>query len=185
MNTDRVQTSKFLSLVLRHKPEEAGVTLDRSGWCEVDALLDGLASRGFAISREDLKQIVVENDKKRFQFSDDEEYIRASQGHSVCVDLNYQPQVPPVILYHGTAIRFLDAIAQQGIVKGARQYVHLSNTVDVARKVGQRHGRPVVIPVAALEMHKAGDLFYLTPNNVWLVERVPREFLRFGETLTF
>jgi putative RNA 2'-phosphotransferase len=184
VNTDRVQTSKFLSLVLRHKPEEAAVTLDRAGWCHVDALLDGLASRGFALSREALKQIVVENDKKRFQFSDDEEYIRASQGHSVCVDLNYQPQVPPVILYHGTATRFLDAIRQQGIVKGARQHVHLSSTLVVARKVGQRHGRPAVIPVAALDMHKAGKVFYFTPNGVWLVEHVPQEFLRFEE-ITF
>jgi len=181
MESDLVHTSKFLSLVLRHKPEAAGVVLDCAGWCTVTNLLKGCARYGHALSRADLEKVVAENDKKRFEFSKDGQRIRASQGHSVEVDLKYDPTVPPDILYHGTATRFLDSIKSKGLVKGSRQHVHLSMSTSTAWKVGERHGKPVVIPVDAGEMHKAGIQFYLTPNSVWLVDAVPPQYLRFSE----
>jgi putative RNA 2'-phosphotransferase len=181
MNKDQVRTSRFLSLILRHKPEEAGLTLDDSGWCSVDDLLRGCATGGYRISREELYTIVAENDKKRFEFSDDGKRIRASQGHSIEVDLQYTPKQPPAALYHGTAMRFLDSIKKLGLIKGSRQQVHLSADLDTAFKVGERHGKPVVIPVDAREMHTSGIPFYLTPNGVWLVDEVPPQFLRFND----
>jgi putative RNA 2'-phosphotransferase len=179
MDKEQVRTSRFLSLILRHKPEEAGLTLDHSGWCSVDDLLRRCAVRGHRISREDLDAIVTENDKKRFQFSEDGKRIRASQGHSIEVDLQYTPKQPPETLYHGTATRFLDPIKKLGLIKGSRRHVHLSAQLETAFKVGERHGKSVVIPVRAGQMHTAGVPFYLTPNEVWLVDAVPPEYLSF------
>ena len=179
MNPTQVRTSRFLSLVLRHKPEEAGLTLDGEGWCSVTDLLKGCASHGHKISREELDEVVAENDKKRFQFSDDGKRIRASQGHSIEVDLKYEPAKPPELLYHGTATRFLDSIKKQGLIKGSRQHVHLSDNILTAKHVGERHGKPAIIPVEAGKMHEAGILFYHTPNEVWLVDSVPPKYLRF------
>jgi len=181
MENDQVRTSRFISLVLRHKPEEAGLTLDESGWCNVRDLLSACVSRGHRISRQELDRIVDENDKKRFEFSTGGSRIRAVQGHSVGVNLGYEPQTPPDTLYHGTATRFLDAIKSKGLIKGSRQHVHLSTLVDAAFKVGARHGKPVVILVDAGEMHRSGTPFYLTPNGVWLVDSVPAEYLRFDD----
>ena len=177
MNPTQVRTSRFLSLVLRHKPEEAGLTLDGEGWCSVTDLLKGCASHGHKISREELDEVVAENDKKRFQFSDDGKRIRASQGHSIEVDLKYEPTLPPEYLFHGTATRFLDSIKQQGLIKGSRQHVHLSANLQTAFKVGERHGKPVVLTVLAGDMHRNGIPFYFTPNGVWLVDAVPPEYL--------
>lgn len=184
MEKAQIRASKFLSLVLRHKPEEAGLSLDQAGWCSVDELLKGCASHGHTISRSELDIIVAENDKKRFEFSEDRRQIRARQGHSIDVDLKYEPKIPPDILYHGTATRFLDSIKQQGLVRGARQHVHLSFLVQTALKVGERHGKPVVIPVKAREMQQAGFVFYFTANEVWLVDSVPPRFLKLDELIS-
>lgn len=181
MDTAQVRASRFLSLILRHKPEVAGLELDESGWCGVEALLKGCASRGHRISREELDAIVAENDKKRFEFSNDGKRIRARQGHSIEIDLKYEPKSPPEILYHGTATRFLDPIQKMGLIKGSRQHVHLSILSGTALEVGERHGKPVAIPVRAGEMHRAGILFYLTPNEVWLVDSVPPHYLCFRD----
>lgn len=175
-----IRASKFISLVLRHKPETAGLTLSESGWCSVTDLLKGCNSQGVLISREALEQIVSDNDKKRFQFSEDGRQIRAVQGHSVDVDLKYEPSLPPPVLYHGTATRFLDSIKKQGLVKGSRQHVHLSSDTDTARKVGQRHGIPLIIPVDTPAMHTDGIEFYHAPNGVWLVDSVPLRYLQFN-----
>jgi len=183
MDRAQVQASRFLSLVLRHKPEAAGVILDGAGWCEVRSLLKGCASHGHSISSDELDVIVAENDKKRFEFSEDRRRIRARQGHSIDVDLKYEPQTPPEILYHGTATRFLASIRGSGLIRGSRQYVHLSATAETAFKVGGRHGNPVVIPVRAGGMHRAGILFYLTANEVWLVNAVPSQYLHFDGLL--
>jgi putative RNA 2'-phosphotransferase len=185
MDKDQVRTSRFLSLVLRHKPEVAGLTLDESGWCSVNDLLRGCTASEHKVSREELDYIVAENDKKRFQFSDDGAQIRASQGHSIKVDLKYTPQMPPMTLYHGTATRFLDSIKKLGLIKGTRQHVHLSTDQDTALKVGERHGTPVVIPIKAREMQLAGMLFYLTPNGVWLVDAVPPRYLGLDDLIFF
>lgn len=172
--------SKFLSLVLRHEPEAAHITLDSAGWVEIDVLLAGCAKAGRAISRDDLEHVVVTNAKKRFEFSTDGMRIRASQGHSVEVELEYAPCLPPPVLYHGTATRFLDSIRAQGLLKMQRHHVHLSAEIKVTMDVGARHGKPVLLTILAGEMHAAGHVFYRSTNGVWLVEHVPTHFIRFS-----
>jgi putative RNA 2'-phosphotransferase len=175
--------SKFLSLVLRHEPSAAHVTLDSAGWVEVESLLAGCAMAGKAISRNDLEHVVVTNVKKRFEFSADRTRIRASQGHSVEVELEYAPSILPPILYHGTATRFLDSIRDQGLLKMQRHHVHLSAETKVTLEVGARHGKPVLLIILAGEMHDAGHVFYRSTNGVWLVDHVPPQCLLFPELL--
>jgi putative RNA 2'-phosphotransferase len=179
MSPDLVRVSKFLSLVLRHKPEEIGLTLDGQGWADVDQLIRLANERGQPLTRSLLDRVVAENDKKRFAFSEDGVRIRASQGHSVGVDLALPPSTPPELLYHGTATRSVDSIRSQGLRAGNRQHVHLSADVATATRVGQRHGRPVVLTVRAGAMHAAGHTFFLSANGVWLTEHVPAEYLEF------
>ncbi len=179
MSDPKIRLSKFLSLVLRHEPQRAGLTLDAAGWVDVDALLSGCSAAGVTLTREELESIVAHSDKKRFAFSPDRKRIRASQGHSVEVDLAYQPAVPPTVLYHGTADRFIASIKAQGLIKGQRHHVHLSVLRNTAVEVGRRHGRPVVITIAAAAMHAAGHVFFLSANGVWLTEAVPAEYLAF------
>jgi len=178
----RIKTSKFLSLVLRHEPECIGLTLDPAGWVEVNALLAALRQYGRGITRSELEEIVATNEKKRFAFSESGTRIRASQGHSVEVELGYTPQVPPAELFHGTATRFIGAICAEGLRRGSRQHVHLSAELDTAVKVGTRHGKPAVFVVHAAAMHAAGHAFFLSENGVWLAEAVPAEFLELRES---
>jgi putative RNA 2'-phosphotransferase len=175
----KIRTSKFLSLVLRHEPEKIGLTLDAAGWVEVEQLLAGLRAHGKGISRAELEEVVATNEKKRFAFSEDGTRIRANQGHSVEVSLGYTPQTPPDQLYHGTATRFLGSIGADGLRKGERHHVHLSADTETATKVGQRHGRPAILIVNAGAMHAAGHAFFISENGVWLVEHVPVEFIEF------
>jgi putative RNA 2'-phosphotransferase len=177
MDKELTQISKLLSLVLRHKPEEIGLTLDEGGWALVDELLTKAARAGRSISRQQLEAVVAQNNKQRFRFSDDGARIRANQGHSIAVELGLEPQAPPAILYHGTATRFLDSIRQQGLIKGKRQHVHLSADVATAQLVGQRHGSPIVLTVDAAAMATAGYPFYRAENGVWLTDQVPVTFL--------
>ncbi|WP_395743198.1 RNA 2'-phosphotransferase [Prosthecobacter sp.] len=180
MNPEQTtRTSKFLSLVLRHQPETAHITLDTAGWVSVEDLLTGCAKARRTMSRADLDHIVATNAKKRFEFSPDGTRIRASQGHSVEVDLNYEPKPPPAILYHGTATRFLENIRTQGLLKMQRHHVHLAAETKMTMEVGGRHGKPVLLTILATKMHKAGHSFYLSTNNVWLVDHVPPQFIRF------
>ena len=172
--------SKFLSLVLRHEPQAAGLSLDKAGWVGVAELLAGCARVGVAISQEELREIVGTSDKQRFALSDDGLRIRANQGHSVEVELGYEPAAPPEVLYHGTADRFADSIRAQGLVKGNRHHVHLSERIDTASAVGQRHGKLLLLHVRSGDMHRAGISFYKTPNGVWLTDSVPTEFLVFS-----
>ncbi|OAI57358.1 RNA 2'-phosphotransferase [Verrucomicrobiaceae bacterium SCGC AG-212-N21] len=175
------KTSRFLSLVLRHQPDAAGVTLDEAGWVNVEVLLAGCARAGRPITREELEHIVETNAKKRFEFDADGRSIRASQGHSVEVDLQYESQTPPQVLYHGTASRFLDAIRAQGLVKMQRHHVHLSADPAATTEVGARRGRPVLLTIRAGDMQRAGFDFYRSTNGVWLVESVPAEFINFSD----
>lgn len=172
-------TSRFLSLVLRHEPQRVGLKLDSAGWVAVDELLRAVNSHGTTLTLEQLQHIVVTSDKKRFAFSEDGQRIRASQGHSVEVDLQYEPQIPPELLYHGTPERFVESIRATGLNKGQRHHVHLSADVATATKVGERRGPPVVLKVRAGEMHRAGHIFFLSTNGVWLVEHVPTQFIDF------
>ena len=175
-----VRTSKFLSLVLRHDPGKVGLTLDPAGWVEVDALIAAAARGGVEIDRETLARVVAENDKQRFALSPDGRRIRASQGHSVEVDLGLEPRTPPERLYHGTASRFVDSIRASGLHAARRTHVHLSADEETARRVGARHGHPVVLPVAAGRMHRDGRLFFRSENGVWLTDAVPVEYIEFG-----
>ncbi len=173
-----VKLGKFLSLVLRHNPDAAGITLDAHGWADVRELLDGVRRSGRQIDMETLERIVRENNKQRYSFNADHTKIRANQGHSVPVDIELTEVNPPQYLYHGTAARFLKAIQREGIKKMTRQYVHLSGDFHTAMEVGRRHGSPLVITVDAEAMAHDGEIFYLSKNGVWLCEYVaPRYFL--------
>ena len=174
---DIVTISKFLSLILRHNPSKIGLTLDSQGWVSIHDLLEKANAHGKQISRQLLDRVVAENDKKRFAISDDGHRIRASQGHSVEIDLALSPQVPPEFLFHGTASRFVDSILQTGLNSGNRQHVHLSIDQATALKVGQRHGKPVVLVVRAGEMARSDFKFFLSDNGVWLTDSVPPAFI--------
>jgi putative RNA 2'-phosphotransferase len=177
MSEHHKRTSKFLSLVLRHEPQRIGVRLDEAGWVAVDALLEGCRRAGTPMSRVDLEEIVRTSDKQRFALSEDGTRIRANQGHSVEVELGYEPATPPEVLYHGTAEKYLASILREGLQKQARHHVHLSERVDQAAAVGRRHGELVVLQVSAGSMHRAGQEFFRTPNGVWLTDQVTPEFL--------
>ena len=167
--------SRFLSLILRHKPETIGLELDPNGWIDIDTLLSALNAAGKSVTREDLARVVENNDKQRFIIQDGR--IRANQGHSVSVDLGLTETAPPQTLYHGTATRFLDRIRAEGLKKMNRQHVHLSPDKVAASKVGVRHGKLVVLKVAAEQMHSDGFAFYRSANGVWLVDSVPASYL--------
>ncbi len=179
MNRQHVQISKFLSYVLRHRPESVGLELDENGWVDVDELLEAARRNGRTISRVELERVVADNDKQRFSLDAQTNRIRARQGHSVEVDLNLQPVQPPELLYHGTVGRFLDAIREQGLLPGDRRQVHLSVDEPTARRVGERRGRPVILVVESGRMHSDGRSFYLSENGVWLTDFAPPEYLRF------
>ena len=172
-----VRLSKRLSFVLRHRPDSIGITLDAAGWVEVDTLLRALADHGPPVSRAELERAVVTNDKQRFAFDETGRRIRASQGHSVPVELGYVPADPPPRLYHGTPRRNVAPILRQGLRRGRRHHVHLSTDVDTARRVGTRRGPSAVLVVDAAALSAGGASFYRTPNGVWLVEHVPAEHL--------
>jgi len=174
---EKPNISKFLSLVLRHKPETIGLTLDKNGWADTSDLLEKLNTRGFEISFARLEQIVATNDKKRFAFNIDQSRIRANQGHSIHVELGLPKSEPPPNLYHGTSEKSGKSILLQGLVKSKRQFVHLSNDVETALSVGRRHGRAVVFTVAAGLMSNEGFTFYLSANHVWLTDHVPPRHL--------
>jgi putative RNA 2'-phosphotransferase len=176
---ERTRASKFLSLVLRHEPGKIGLNLDAAGWVDVDALLTACRRNGVAIDRAGLEEVVATNDKKRFALSEDGRRIRASQGHSIEVSLGYKAQLPPARLFHGTATRFGPSIREQGLLKMERHHVHLSATEETARKVGGRHGKPLVLVVDSEAMAAAGHLFFLSENSVWLTESVPVQFIEF------
>ena len=171
-------TSKFLSFVLRHKPEAIGIVLDREGWADIDKLILCAQKAGKRLSRALLDTVVATSDKKRFSYSSDGRCIRAVQGHSTSqVAISFAEKTPPQFLYHGTASRFLDEIKKQGLIAGERHYVHLSADEATARKVGARHGSPVILTVKALEMAKRGIPFWQAENGVWLTSTVAVEFL--------
>ncbi|MFM2476239.1 RNA 2'-phosphotransferase [Celerinatantimonas sp. MCCC 1A17872] len=173
----RTQQSKFLSLILRHKPEEIGLTLDSSGWANISELLTKLKASGKELTLNDLYAIVETNNKQRFAISADGQQIRANQGHSIAVDLNLVAQTPPEYLLHGTAERFLTSILAHGLKKMQRHHVHLSEQMQTAMAVGERYGKPVILKVAARQMHLDGCLFYKTANQVWLTDKVSPDYL--------
>lgn len=180
--SERARHSRFLSLVLRHRPDVAGLRLDAAGWVGVDELLAVLARSEHTLSRAELEEVVATNDKRRFEFDAVGERIRASQGHSVEVELGYAPASPPEVLLHGTHAAVLPAIRREGLRRMARHHVHLHQDPALATQVGGRRGAPVVLRVRAAAMAAAGHAFFVTPNGVWLTEHVPPEFLEFPDS---
>lgn len=172
-----IQLSKLLSYVLRHKPDEIGLVLDKNGWAKIASLVEALGAHGHAVAEADVRRVFAGSKKQRFAISDDGRCVRANHGHSVDVDLQLENRSPPELLYHGTAKRHLPSIRRLGLIKGRRQHVHLSVDVDSARSVGARHGTPVVLGVRAAEMSRRGFEFFVSESDVWLTDRVPREFL--------
>lgn len=170
---------KFISLVLRHKPEIIGIKLDEHGWANVAELINGMNKVGKLIDLNTLKIIVAENDKQRYSFNENKTKIRANQGHSIDVDIELKLCEPPEYLYHGTASRFLDNIIKQGIKKQSRQYVHLSRDIQTAAKVGARHGLPIVLRVYSKNMFNNGYKFYISQNEVYLTDNVPSKYIDF------
>ncbi len=177
-----IRRSKRLSRILRHDPAAAGLTLSEGGWVDVDALLKGMDSIGQGMTRDELEEVVATNDKKRFAFSDCGTEIRAAQGHSIDIDLKLEPSVPPAKLLHGTASRNVEIIQREGLKPMRRQHVHLSSDVETARKVGSRHGKPVVFELDASGAHASGGKFFISDNGVWLSDAVAPRWLRLIET---
>ncbi|MVN77077.1 RNA 2'-phosphotransferase [Hymenobacter sp. HMF4947] len=170
--------SKFLSKHLRHQPEAIGLRLEAGGWVAVADLLAACAAHGHPLTRDELEDLVEDNDKQRFAFDEAGQRIRAQQGHSVAVDLQLASAVPPAVLYHGTAPAALPAIRQAGLQKMSRHHVHLTADEATARRVGQRRGRPVLLAVGAGALHAAGGVFYRAGNGVWLTNEVPPQYVR-------
>lgn len=174
---DLTNNGKYLALILRHKPQTIGITLDEHGWADVDELIVGIA-KDRPFDMEMLEQIVATDDKQRYSFNADKTKIRANQGHSIPVDVELQQMTPPEILWHGTGEKFVPAIDEQGLIKKSRLYVHLSKDYETAVKVGVRHGRPVIYEVMTGQMSRDGYIFYQSVNGVWLTDHVPLQYLR-------
>jgi len=178
VDAELVRFSRFLSRVLRHRPESIQLELDDHGWARVDELVVRANVAGVALTREILDEVVARNDKQRFAYDADQTRIRARQGHSIPVDLGLAPVAPPDVLYHGTGSRAVDSIRSEGLTPHGRQHVHLSADLATAIAVGRRHGRPVVFTVDAAGMQRDGHPFYRSENGVWLAAAVPVRYLR-------
>ncbi len=177
-NNRNIKLSKYLCLILRHKPETIGIELDKHGWADVSKLLENLNKAGKNVSFGKLKEVVETDNKNRFSFNETCEKIRANQGHSIKIDLEYLAQQPPEFLYHGTAEKFVNSILKNGLKKQNRHHVHLSTDTETAVKVGQRHGKPFVLKVFSGKMFGDGHTFYLSDNGVWLTDEVPQKYLK-------
>ena len=174
---DYERVSKFISLVLRHKPQEANLVLDKFGYARTSELIAGVKKKYPEFNKDILIKIVETDEKQRYSFKDNGKLIRANQGHSFPVDLGLEAQKPPLLLFHGTSTKYLDSIMEKGIISKSRQYVHLSKDVDTAHTVGLRHGAgTVILVVSAEQMWEDGYKFFLSDNGVWLVDEVPTKY---------
>ncbi len=173
---NKTEISKYIALILRHKPETIGIKLDEHGWANVEELVKGINVQ-YNFSKDDLKEIVSTDNKQRYSFNDDKTLIRANQGHSISVDVELKKVTPPDILWHGTAEKYVHSIVQEGLIPKSRLYVHLSNDMDTAKKVGARHGKVVIFQIHSEQMHEDGYEFYKSVNGVWLTKKVPLNYL--------
>lgn len=174
---DSEKISKYLSYILRHNPAAANLELDHQGWADLQELILN-SDASYQLTKEKIMEVVATNDKMRFALSDDHSKIRANQGHSIKVDLKLEEGVPPELLYHGTATRFLANIEREGLLPMKRHHVHLTHDVGIARQVGSRYGIPVILAIRSGEMHRQGIPFYRSQNGVWLTEKVTSEFIQ-------
>ena len=175
---DLIKISCYISMLLRHKPEAAGLTLDEHGWADVEKLLEGVNKNKAPLTMEELEYIVDTDDKSRYSFNKGKTLIRANQGHSIPVDVELEEIVPPDVLWHGTAEKYIESINEKGLIPKSRLYVHLSADYETAVTVGKRHGKPVIYQVNAIKMSKDGYKFFLSKNDVWLTKNVPVEYLK-------
>ena len=183
MNTEKryKRLSKFLSLVLRHRPATIGLKLDEQGWISFPVLLESLAQTDLNTSREELLAMMAANDKQRFTYDAEQDRIRAAQGHTIAVSLGYEAKTPPNKLYHGTVAAYLSGIKSKGLLPITRHQVHLSPDIETATKVGNRRGEAIILTVLAEPMHEHGLVFYQSTNGVWLTDHVPPEYIHFPE----
>lgn len=169
--------SRYMSLILRHKPEVIGITLDEHGWARVNDLICGIEKNNPGFNMDILEQIVRTDSKQRYSFNDDKSLIRANQGHSVNVDVELREKEPPEYLYHGTGEKYVKSINQDGLIPKSRLYVHLSKDIETAENVGKRHGKEVTYRIDSRQMYRDGYKFYLSENGVWLTKEVPVKYL--------
>lgn len=169
--------SKYLSFILRHKPDDIGMQIDSNGWCSIDDLLEKINKKGKVISIEILAEIVESDSKSRYLFNEDKSKIRANHSHSIEIDLGLSAIEPPDVLYHGTPVRFSGSIMADGLQKMKRHHVHLSEDIDTAKILGQRRGEFCVLKVDAKRMHKDGYKFYKSDNDVYLTDNVPISYV--------
>lgn len=175
---DLTKLSRYMSLILRHKPEVIGISLDEHGWANVDELIAGVAKNNSGFNMEILEEIVKADNKQRYSFNADKSLIRANQGHSIPVDVELEEKEPPEYLYHGTGEKYVTSINEMGLIPKSRLYVHLSQDTETATKVGKRHGKEVIYQVASGKMHRDGYSFFLSVNDVWLTKQVPVQYLK-------
>lgn len=178
MIMDLTSVSRYLSLILRHKPDVIGITLDEHGWANVNDLISGVEQNNPGFNMKVLEEIVRTDNKQRYSFNEDKTLIRANQGHSIPVDVELEEKEPPEFLYHGTGEKYVTSINQQGLIPKSRLYVHLSKDIETAKSVGKRHGKEVVYLVNSKQMYEDGYKFYLSVNGVWLTKNVPVKYLK-------
>ncbi len=178
MTNKKTNLSKLMSYVLRHHPEELGITLDENGWVDLKNFTQSLRSRDKTISVDKVREVVESCEKQRFSIDETQQKIRANQGHSIQVDLQLRAQQPPDILYHGTVDRFLDAILRVGLLPQQRHHVHLTESLNTAKSVGARRGRAVILEIETGELVSNGAQFYLSENQVWLIDHVPAQYIK-------
>lgn len=174
---DLQSISKYMSLILRHKPEVIGICIDEHGWANVEKLIQGIAKNNPGFNMEALEEIIKTDNKQRYSFNDDKTLIRANQGHSIQVDVELEEKEPPNVLYHGTGEKYVTSIDKNGLIPKSRLYVHLSRDIETARAVGKRHGKEIIYSVNSAQMHKDGYKFYLSKNGIWLTKKVPMKYL--------
>lgn len=174
---DLQSISKYMSLILRHKPEVIGIYIDEHGWANVEKLIQGIAKNNPGFNMEALEEIIKTDNKQRYSFNDDKTLIRANQGHSIQVDVELEEKEPPNVLYHGTGEKYVTSIDKNGLIPKSRLYVHLSRDIETARAVGKRHGKEIIYSVNSAQMHKDGYKFYLSKNGIWLTKKVPMKYL--------
>lgn len=178
-NYDKTSTSKFIALILRNRPETIGISLDEHGWADVQEMIDGINRTGrHALDMEKLEELVRTDEKQRYSFNEDHTLIRANQGHSIPVDVELEEKIPPDVLWHGTAEKYVSSIDAIGLIPKSRLYVHLSSDQETAKKVGIRHGKPVIYEIDCKGMVDEGYKFFESVNHVWLTKEVPVRFLR-------
>lgn len=176
---DYIRVSKLMSLLLRHQPQKAHLDVDENGWVNVNQLVRNMNRYcSTSVSTEDIFKIVNTDTKTRYALSPDSTKIRANQGHSISVNMEFKELEPPSTLFHGTSLSAVPLILKSGISKMSRQYVHLSSDIETAIKVGKRHGSPRIFQVNSQQMYKNGYHFYLSDNHVWLTDHVPPEYIQ-------